>query len=103
MDSELLDDGSHASIRASEHCRFPILKLTHPNAQSLALIEHEFNILTDLNSLGLPVSEVDTQPIVDGGRICGYQMKTLTKLRPGLQKALISCISAHGKIIFRYR
>jgi serine/threonine protein kinase len=81
-DSELLDYGSHASIRASEHSRFPILKLAHPDAQSLALIEHEFNVLTDLKSLDLPVPEIDTQPIVDGGRICGYRMKRLAKLKP---------------------
>ncbi|AEO60715.1 hypothetical protein MYCTH_2316220 [Thermothelomyces thermophilus ATCC 42464] len=79
--SALLDYGSYASIRASEHSRFPILKLAHPDTQSLELIEHEFNILTDLQSLGLPVPEIDTQPIVDGGRICGYRMKALSKLK----------------------
>ena len=81
-DSELLDYGSHASIRALEHSRFPILKLAHPDKQSLALIEHEFNVLTELKSLDLPVPEIAPQPILDGGRICGYRMKALAKLKP---------------------
>ncbi|KAK3311719.1 kinase-like domain-containing protein [Chaetomium strumarium] len=83
-DSTILDYGSYASIRALEHgdSPFPILKLAHPDTQSLELIQHEFNILSDLKSLGLPVPEIDTQPIVDGGRICGYRMKALTKLKP---------------------
>jgi hypothetical protein len=81
-DSELLDYGSHASVRVSEHTHFPILKLAHPDAQSFALIKDDFNVLADLKLLGLPIPEIDTQPIADGGRICSYQMKMLVKLKP---------------------
>ncbi|KAL2024948.1 hypothetical protein VTK56DRAFT_3647 [Thermocarpiscus australiensis] len=48
-DSTLLDYGSYASIRASKHSRFPILKLAHPDKQPLELIQHEFNVLVDFD------------------------------------------------------
>jgi hypothetical protein len=79
-DSTILDYGSHASIRITEHHRFPILKLAHPDDLSIKLIQHEFDILLELAKLGLPVVEIDQQPILDNGIACGYRMIKLSKL-----------------------
>jgi len=79
-DSIILDYGSHASIRITEHHRFPILKLAHSDDLSIKLIQHEFNILVELSELGLPVVEIDRQPVLDNGIVCGYRMKKLSKL-----------------------
>lgn len=78
--STILDYGSYASIRITEHYRFPILKLAHSDDLSIKLIQHEFDILIELAKLGLPVVEIDQQPILDNGIICGYRMKKLFKL-----------------------
>ncbi|PMD42321.1 hypothetical protein L207DRAFT_308383 [Hyaloscypha variabilis F] len=81
-DSTILDYGSHASIRITEHHRFPILKLAHSDDLSIKLIQHEFDILVELAKLGLPVVEIDQQPILDNGIACGYRMKKLSTLEP---------------------
>jgi RIO-like serine/threonine protein kinase len=78
----IIDYGSHASIRITEHRRFSILKLAHSDELSIKLIQHEFDVLADLTKLGLPVVEFDQQPIWDDGVICGYRMKKLFKLEP---------------------
>jgi serine/threonine protein kinase len=70
-DSMILDYGSHASIRITEHHRFP----SSP-------IQHEFDILIELAKLGLPVVEIDQQPVLDNGIACGYRMKKPSKLEP---------------------
>jgi hypothetical protein len=79
-DSTILDYGSHASIRITEYHRFPILKLAHSDDLSIKLIQHEFDILVELAKLGLPVVEIDQQPVLDNGIACGYRMKKLSKL-----------------------
>jgi hypothetical protein len=80
-DSVLVDYGSHASIRAAKHSRFPLLKLAHPqDEQSLELVQHEFSLLAGLASLDLPVVKVDQQPIIDNGAVCGYRMERLSRL-----------------------
>lgn len=79
-ESDLFDHGSHASIRISEHTRYPILKLAHSVELSRKLIQYEFKILATLTKLGLPVVEFDPQPILDSGVICGYRMKKLSRL-----------------------
>ncbi|PQE18216.1 kinase-like domain protein [Rutstroemia sp. NJR-2017a BBW] len=79
-DSDILDYGSHASIRVTKHERFPILKLAHLDDLSIKLIQHEFSILAKLADLGLPVVEFDQQPILDDGVVCGYRMQMLSKL-----------------------
>lgn len=78
--SSLLDYGSHASIRVSEHHPYPIIKLAHSSDLSLNLIQHEFCILSDLSDLGLPVAKFDRRPILDNGVVSGYQMQKLFKL-----------------------
>jgi len=79
-DSTFIDYGAHASIRATEDSRFPILKLAHSDDLSRKLIQHEFNMLVELSELRLPIAECDEQPILDNGIICGYRMKKLYKL-----------------------
>jgi hypothetical protein len=81
-DSTSLDYGSHASVRITEHHRFPILKLAHSDDQSIKLIQHEFAILVEIAKLGLPVVEIDQQPVLDNGIACGYRMKKLSRLDP---------------------
>lgn len=79
--SKLIDYGSYASIRiTTKHDSFPILKLAHSDELSVKLVQHEFDVLTDLARLGLPIVEFDQQPILDNGVTCGYRMKTLYKL-----------------------
>lgn len=78
--SKIIDYGSYASIRITEHDSFPILKLAHPDELSIKLIQHEFNVLTDLAKLGLPVVKFDQQAILDNGATCGYRMEKLSKL-----------------------
>lgn len=46
------------------------------------LIPHEFDILVELAKLGLPVVEIDQQPVLDNRMACGYRMKKLSKLEP---------------------
>jgi len=75
-DSTILDYGSHASIRITEHHRFPIMKLAHSNDLSIKLIQYEFDILVELAKLGLPVVEIDQQPVLDNGIACGYRIKS---------------------------
>ncbi|EGX87745.1 Protein kinase-like domain [Cordyceps militaris CM01] len=78
------DYGAHASIRTTNGNAFPIIKLAHPDDDiSIKLIEREFNVLTELKKLELPVVDFDEQPITCDGAIYGYRMKTLTKLEPG--------------------
>jgi serine/threonine protein kinase len=77
-----MDYGSYASIRITEHSRFPILKLAHSDELSIKLIQYEFDVLAELTKLGLPVVEFDQQPIWDNGVICGYRMQKLSKLEP---------------------
>ncbi|KAI0811387.1 hypothetical protein GGR55DRAFT_99457 [Xylaria sp. FL0064] len=79
-DSTILDYGSHASIRITEHHRFPILKLAHSDDLSIKLIRPEFDILVELAKLGLPIVEIDQQPLLDNGIVCGYRMKKLSKV-----------------------
>ncbi len=79
-ESTLLDYGSHASIRITKHCQFPILKLAHSDELSTRLLQHEFDILPELKTLKLPVVEFDEQPILDNGVTSGYRMKRLSKL-----------------------
>jgi serine/threonine protein kinase len=78
--SKLIDYGSYASIRTTNHESFPILKLAHSDELSIKLIQHEFDVLADLTKLGLPVVELDEQPTLDHGVTCGYRMKQLSKL-----------------------
>lgn len=80
--STLLDYDSHASIRTTEHSRFPILKLAHSDTESIRLVQREFSMLVYLATLDLPAVEVDRTPIVDNGKICGYRMKELFKVEP---------------------
>ncbi|KAF2089771.1 hypothetical protein K490DRAFT_71520 [Saccharata proteae CBS 121410] len=60
---------------------FPILKLSHPDEESMELMNHEFkmlHILADLPlSVRIPVPRVSDQPVIDQDRICGYQMEEL--------------------------
>jgi hypothetical protein len=79
-DSTLLEYGSHASIRITEHGRFPILKLAHSDEQSIKLIQHELDMLAKLAALGLPVVEIDQQPVVEDGVTRGYRMERLFNL-----------------------
>lgn len=69
-DSIIIDYGTHASIRITEHNPFPILKLAHSDELSIKLIQHEFNMLADLRKLRLPAVEFDQQPVLDNGVIC---------------------------------
>jgi hypothetical protein len=78
--SNMIDYGSYASIRITDHDIFPILKLAHSDELSIKLIQHEFNVLTDLTKIGLPVVQFDHQPILDNGVTCGYRMEKLSKL-----------------------
>lgn len=55
------------------------MKLTHSDELSCGLIQHEFKMLTELTSLGMPVPKSDPQPIVDNGVIIGYRMQELFK------------------------
>jgi hypothetical protein len=80
-DSNLLDYGSHASIRITDDEAFPILKLAHPDKQSIGLIQYEFKMLNRLAMLDVPVVAVCSQPLLDEGVICGYRMKMLFKLQ----------------------
>ncbi|KAI1331074.1 hypothetical protein F5Y16DRAFT_360470 [Xylariaceae sp. FL0255] len=82
--SDLVDFGSFESVRRAKKNTgsqlFPILKLTHPDQESLRLIHHEFNMLISLASLGLPIPKVDLHPIRDGTITCGYRMNELFKM-----------------------
>lgn len=80
--SELIDYGSYASIRITEHDPFPVLKLAHSDELCIKLIQREFEVLTELTELGLPVVKMDQQPILDNGVTCGYRMEKLSKLEP---------------------
>lgn len=89
--STLLDFGSHASIRTScspgnkkpvhndDDC-FPIIKLAHSDAESLALIQTEINILSDSLMRDVPTVTMDSRPITDNGVAVGYRMQRLYKL-----------------------
>ncbi|PQM43516.1 hypothetical protein VC83_09643 [Pseudogymnoascus destructans] len=79
-DSTIVDYGAYASIRVTEHGRFPILKLAHQDELSIKLIQHEIDVLADLAKLGLFIVEFDQQPILDNGVICGYRMNRLFKV-----------------------
>ncbi|KAI1191211.1 hypothetical protein F5B17DRAFT_350985 [Nemania serpens] len=82
-DSDLVDFGSFASIRRTKntgHDIFPILKLSHPDQQSIELIQYEFNMLAYSSTLGLPVPEFDPHPVMNGTVTCGYRMKELFKM-----------------------
>ncbi|KAL1843256.1 hypothetical protein VTJ49DRAFT_2587 [Mycothermus thermophilus] len=81
--SKLLGFGAAACVRVSDDqdARFPIVKLAHPDEENLKLIENEFKILKDLQTLDVPVPEISTEPIVDDeGKVCGYRMEKLRTL-----------------------
>ncbi|XMA11692.1 hypothetical protein WAI453_004483 [Rhynchosporium graminicola] len=78
--SELLDYGTHASIRITEHGSFPVLKLAHSDEVSMKLIQYEFDILAKLTEQGLPVVDYDHEPILENGVVCGYRMEKLSKI-----------------------
>lgn len=76
----MIDYGSYSSIRTTEHNQFPVLKLAHPDELSAKLLQHEFSILLELASLGLPVVKFDQQPILDQGVVAGYRMERLSRV-----------------------
>lgn len=83
--SALLDFGSHASVRSccdekQEVRPFPVLKLAHPAADSLALICDEIKILSDPAMRDLPTPVIDEQPIMENGVPVGFRMEMLFKL-----------------------
>lgn len=87
--SVLVDFGSHAVIRASpcssdeqehDNQRFPIIKLAHSDAESLALIRNEIEILSDPIMRSLPTPIIDEQYITKDGIPVGFRMKTLFKV-----------------------
>ncbi|EPE30909.1 Protein kinase-like (PK-like) [Glarea lozoyensis ATCC 20868] len=79
-DSELLDYGTHASVRIAESDLFPILKFAHHDKLSIHLIAHEFDVLAALKKKGLSVVDFDPQPIMDSGTFCGYRMEKLFRV-----------------------
>ena len=76
----LVDYGAHAVIRSTSDTGFPIIKLAHPDQQSILLLQHEFKLLIALSKLNAAVVEVDSTPILDDSVIRGYRMKQLKKL-----------------------
>lgn len=80
--SALVDFGSYASTRYDKsRAQFPIIKLAHPDNQSLRFIQHEFSLLSDLLALpDLPVVRIEKDPILDGDVLCGFRMEELFKV-----------------------
>lgn len=85
--STLLDYGSHAVVRCydcepgQEHDEcFPAVKLAHADAESMALIQNEIKILSELKSSGLPVPVIDERIIDVDGIPLGFRMKRLFKM-----------------------
>lgn len=78
----MIEFGSHASFRITEHGQSPILKLAHLGELSTKLFLHEFKVIPNLTKLGLPVVEFDQQPILNNGVSCSCGMKRLFKLGP---------------------
>jgi hypothetical protein len=71
-DLTIIDYSSYMSIQITKHSQFPVLKLAYSDKLSIKLIQHEFNILADLQKLRLPVVEFDQQPILDNRITCSY-------------------------------
>ncbi|TQW06228.1 protein kinase domain-containing protein [Cordyceps javanica] len=101
--------GSCASIRIQENVPFPILKLAHSSQRFIQMLQREFALLTSMAPFDLPVVQIDQQPILDNGEICGFRMKRLSGMcrsslisrRSDIQQALRRLHSAgfcHGDI-----
>jgi len=76
----LVDFGSHSCIRRVDSEPYPIVKLAHPDAQSMALIQYEYKMLNRLARLDLPIPAFSDKPIFEGGKLRGYRMEELYKL-----------------------
>ncbi|OAA61297.1 Protein kinase-like domain protein [Niveomyces insectorum RCEF 264] len=74
--------GSYASTRHDKsRARFPIIKLAHPDDQSRRFLQHEFSILSRLMALpNLAVVQIDPEPILDDGLLCGFRMEELVNV-----------------------
>lgn len=76
----LVDFGSHSCIRRVDSQPYPIIKLAHPDALSIALLQYEYKVLDRLALFDLPIPSFSDKPIFESGKIRGYQMKELYKL-----------------------
>jgi RIO-like serine/threonine protein kinase len=76
----LVDFGSHSCIRRVDAHPYPIIKLAHPDAESLALLQYEYKVLHRLALFDLPTPSFSDEPILECGKIRGYRMKELHKL-----------------------
>lgn len=72
--------GSCASVRLQDGVCFPMLKLAQSNTRFIEMIQREFALLTSMALLDLPVVQVDQQPILDNGEVCGCRMKRLSAM-----------------------
>ncbi|KZZ89396.1 hypothetical protein AAL_07695 [Moelleriella libera RCEF 2490] len=64
--------GSCASVRIQEDVCFPILKLAHSEKHFMQMIQYEFALLTSMARLDLPVVQIDQEPILENGEMCGF-------------------------------
>ncbi|KAF2869689.1 hypothetical protein BDV95DRAFT_576047 [Massariosphaeria phaeospora] len=78
--SMLVNFGSHACIRRADSEPYPIVKLAHPDAQSMALMRYEYEMLNRLARLHLPIPAFSNEPILEHGKLRGYRMEELFKL-----------------------
>lgn len=101
--------GSCASVRIQEDVCFPILKLAHSEKRFMQMVQYEFALLTSMARLDLPVVQIDQEPILENGEMCGFRMKrlygicrsSLLERRSDVQDALRRLHSAgfcHGDI-----
>ncbi|KAF2691933.1 hypothetical protein K458DRAFT_448697 [Lentithecium fluviatile CBS 122367] len=78
--SVLVDFSSHACIQRVDSEPYPIIKLAHPDAQSMTLIRYEYAMLSRLAQLDLPIPVCSNDPIIERGQLRGYRMEELFKL-----------------------
>lgn len=83
QDSTPVTYGAFAHIRRCNNQQFPMLKLAHhANDDALAVIQHEYRVLCDMQQVdpALPIPHTSPWPICDRGVVVGYRMQELHRL-----------------------
>lgn len=71
--------GGHASVRARETGRYPVVKIAHPTNKCRRLVEREFNIMRTLSTLDA-VAQIADKPLRDQDGVFGFHLERLFRV-----------------------
>jgi hypothetical protein len=78
-DSMFVNYGADASLRCSHVGPYPIIKLAHHGEEFRLRLQHEFEIIQDVNMIAksLPIPNVDDHSLRDDQGVFGYRLEYL--------------------------